>query len=148
VLCGCLEEESEHHRNFIESSVPMILHVDRYLSDTEIRAYYETADFVILPYTTDFSGSSGVLASAASAGTPVITTNHGLIAYRVKKYGLGFTYPSGNVKALAKLVESLPARDSQQYKQLRQRCLEFAKENSINIFCDILRETAKSNHEQ
>lgn len=147
VLCGRLEKDTEQHRSFIEASTPLILHADRYLSDTEIRARYETADYVLLPYTTAFQGSSGVLASAAAAGTPVIVSDHGLIAHRVRESGLGFTYPSGNIAALADIFKQLPATHSQEYGEIRQRCLNFAERNSITRFCDRLQMTIESDYE-
>ena len=147
VLCGRLEEDTECHRPLIEASAPLLVHVDRYLSDAEIRAQYETADFVMLPYTPDFAGSSGVLISATSAGAPVIVTDHGLIGQRVRDNGLGFTYPSGDIAALARVIERLPARDSQEYRQMRERCLAFAERNSVETFQAKLKDTIGAHNE-
>lgn len=139
MLCGNLDADSEHHRRFIESARPLVDHVDRYLGDAELRARFEASDYVLLPYTPEFSGSSGVLVSAASLGKPVIATNHGLIGYRVQRYGLGFVYPSGNANALASIIARLPQRDSAEYQEMSRRCVSFAERNSISSFCQTVK---------
>ena len=146
VLCGQLEAETEHHRAFIVSSAPDLLHIDEYLSDQQIRARYEAADFVILPYTTDFRGSSGVLVSAAAAGTPVISTDHGVIGSRVARHGLGYTYPSGDIDRLAEIMRSLPMPDSPVYAEFQKRCRDYAERNSIQAFRTKLEDTIGQNH--
>jgi glycosyltransferase involved in cell wall biosynthesis len=135
VLSGQLEPELEKERAFIRAQSERITHIDRYLNECEIRALYEASDYVLLPYTTDFSGSSGVLATAAATGKPVITTNHGVVGMRTTTYGLGYTYPSGNAAALAAILATLPDTKSFEYAALRDRGLQFAELNSVNAFC-------------
>ena len=50
----------------------LIERVDRYVTDTELTAYFERADAVVLPY--HRSSSSGPLQIAMSAGLPVVVT--------------------------------------------------------------------------
>jgi glycosyltransferase involved in cell wall biosynthesis len=53
----------------------LILHVD-WISDDEMRAYFEVADIVVLPYTS-FASQSGVLLQAYKYNKPVVVTNVG-----------------------------------------------------------------------
>lgn len=139
VLSGSLEKEAEVWRPLLEASSAILTHVDRYVSDTEIGARYRASDFVLLPYTPAFTGSSGVLISAARAGKPVITTDHGLIGERVRNSGIGWTYPSGDIEALARLLANVPRPGSAEYESVKSNCLSFAEENSVEAFQSLLR---------
>lgn len=134
VLSGELEAEMESAREFISAHGEQMTHIDCYLSEAEIRARYLAADYVMLPYSRDFCGSSGVLASATSAGKPVITTDHGLVGLRTKAHRLGYCYPSGDVDALARIVQHLPPVGSPEYTALQARCRAFADSNSVAAF--------------
>lgn len=147
VLCGQLEPEMEGARKFIASRKDRIVHIDRYLSEEEIRARYLAADYVVLPYTPGFTGSSGVLASAASAGKPVIATDHGLIGHRILAHRLGFVYPSGNSRALANIVRSLPKPASSEYRVLQENCLDFARRNSTEAFQAKIRQAMQGRYD-
>jgi glycosyltransferase involved in cell wall biosynthesis len=116
---------------------PVFLSLDRsegFFPEALMQRHYAGADFVILPYTPDFDGSSAVLASACAHGKPVITTDHGIIGFRVRRHALGFVYPSGDTPALAAVVKRLPQPGGQPYRSLAGNCLRFAAANSIAAF--------------
>lgn len=130
-LSGALEDEVAELKPGLQRLNPYIHWRDAYVSEKQIRDSYAAADYVVLPYTKGFSGSSGVLAFAAAFGTPIVATEHGCIGYRVKNFGLGLTYPSGDKDALAAVLKSLPKPGSADYEALKSNCLAYAKRNSI-----------------
>lgn len=111
---------------------------DTYVSEKDVRKSYKSTDFVMMPYTKGFSGSSGVMAYATAFGKPMLTTNHGCIGYRVRKFGLGMTFSSGEPSELADLIKGLPNPKSERYKELKQNCLDYAERNSIKVHQQIL----------
>jgi glycosyltransferase involved in cell wall biosynthesis len=62
----------------------LIERVDRYITDTELAAYFDWADAVVLPY--HRSSASGPLQIAMSAGLPVIVTAVGGLIEAVQNY--------------------------------------------------------------
>ena len=77
--------------------------VDRRLDDEELDAFLCASDWILLPYRRH-EGSSGLLAGAAAAGRPVITSGYGVVGARVHELGLGLTYAHLSVPALAGAV--------------------------------------------
>jgi hypothetical protein len=92
--------------------------LNRYVTDEEEKACFCGCDVVLLPYLKHF-GSSGVLAQAAAAGKPVIASDEGLVGYRVRQYGLGWLFPSGDVPALRQAILQATTA-SQQELQLKR----------------------------
>jgi glycosyltransferase involved in cell wall biosynthesis len=71
----------------------------RRIDDAEVAAELASARCVLLPYVGHY-GSSGVLAEAAAAGTPVLSTGDGLLGHLVREYGLGLTVDPTDSPAL------------------------------------------------
>ncbi len=85
------------------------IHVDTHLrriDDAEAATELAAARCVLLPYL-DHYGSSGVLAEAAAAGTPVISTAEGLLGHLVRAYGLGLTVDPADPDALRAAILGL-----------------------------------------
>lgn len=72
-----------------------------FVTDAELPTYFAASDSIWAPYDPSFSSTSGVLARAAASGRPVIVTDRGLMAYRVKRHALGDTVPPFDSHALA-----------------------------------------------
>ena len=96
IFCGTVEPHyTQKYYTLIEDfkklrpTLPFFVN-NSFVSDGRMRALFEQADWIVLPYTRP-EYSSGVLGHAANAGTPVITTEKGLIARQVRTYKLGIT---------------------------------------------------------
>lgn len=89
--------------------------LNAYVSDGESDMCFCASDVVLLPYIRHF-GSSGVLSKAAAAGKPVIVSDEGLLARRVREYGLGLLFSSGNAELLYKSMRKISESDMQQYR--------------------------------
>ena len=127
---GKLTEETEKYRDFLKTS-SYIKWEEGYFPEVEIQRYYSQTDYVFLPYTPDFTASSGVLAYATAFGKPVIATDHGLIGYKTAHYHLGYTYRYNHIKKLQETLQKLPHRDSDEYRELSENCKKYAKMHSI-----------------
>jgi glycosyltransferase involved in cell wall biosynthesis len=65
---------------------------------------------VVLPYAQHF-GSSGVMLQALMAGRPVLVSDQGLMAWRVRNFGLGLTFAAGDRRDMRykfSLLQSTP----------------------------------------
>ncbi len=109
-----------------------------YVSDAEVLSTYNSCDFVLLPYARDFSGSSGVFAHAMAFGKPVISTSHGCIGWRVRHYGLGWTYDAGDDMALFGLVKAAAAMTASEYEAYSERCLSYFRNHSYEATLEAL----------
>jgi glycosyltransferase involved in cell wall biosynthesis len=78
--------------------------------------FMAAARCVVLPYQ-EHDGSSGIMLQAAAAGRPVLVPDRGLMAWRVRRFGLGETYAHGDITDLRRkfraLLESAPGRYSE-----------------------------------
>lgn len=109
-----------------------------YFPEEDIQRFYAESDYVFLPYTPSFTASSGVLAYATSFKKPIISTNHGLIGYKVKHYGLGYTYKYNSIHQLSKIFSTLPTRHTQTYKEKSNNALLHQEKHSIEEHQKIL----------
>ncbi|HJW76016.1 MAG TPA: hypothetical protein VJ787_10155 [Thermoleophilia bacterium] len=66
-----------------------------YRSDATVDLFLKYAEVVVLPHR-DHLGSSGVMLQALAARRPVLVPDRGLMAHRVRAYGLGRLYRHGD----------------------------------------------------
>ena len=90
--------------------------INRYVSDDEADLCFCACNVVLLPYIQHF-GSSGVLSRAAAAGKPVIVSDEGLLARRVREHKLGLLFPSGHAQALKTGMKDIFQSDMRQFQQ-------------------------------
>jgi len=91
----------------------LIERVDRYVTDTELTAYFEQADAVVLPY--HRSSASGPLHIAMSAGLPVIVTAVGGLVEAVQEYPGAVLVPPKDPAALRNALLQLLAHRGRRY---------------------------------
>lgn len=113
--------------NHISKSYKNLIIEEKFFSEDELMQFFYSTDYVILPYSKSFYASSGVLAYATTFGKPIISTEHGLIGYRVREFGLGYTYKYDDIDSLASIIKSLPKRNSEEYKKISIHCNKFAE---------------------
>lgn len=92
----------------------LIERVDRYVTDAELKAYFEQADAVVLPY--HRSSSSGPLQIAMSAGLPVVVTAVGGLVEAVQDYPGALLVPPRDPPALRDALLQLLERRGQRYQ--------------------------------
>lgn len=106
--------------------------LNRYIEQEEMEWCFAASDAVLLPYRKHL-GSSGVLVQAAMAGRPVIASDEGLIAERVRRFEVGWLFPSGDASSLRSLLMRLESgelkvREEAIQKGLKRYALEFSRE--------------------
>ncbi len=86
---------------------------DRFVSDQRMMALFEQSDVVLMPYTRP-EYSSGILALAAKAHTPVIGPDSGLLGRLIRQNGLGAVcsvQPETVAENIVSATQNLPAVD-------------------------------------
>lgn len=102
---------------------------DHFVSDQRMMALFEQSDVVLMPYTRP-EYSSGILALAAKAGTPVIGPVGGLLGRLILQNGLGAVStvsPEKLMEAMMASVQSLPVVD-------KKRCAAFVQRSRPKQF--------------
>ena len=96
VFCGKAEQGFEENYHAMLEGMQhhhpgIALHVHGgFVSDGRMKAMFEQADWILMPYTRP-EYSSGVLAHAAAARTPVLGSCDGLLGRQISEYALGLT---------------------------------------------------------
>lgn len=134
---GRLSDDTEQFRSQLTNS-SIVKWDEGYFSEEDIRNYYYQCDYILMPYSTSFHGSSGVMAYAAAFGKPMITTSHGCIGYRNKKYKMGFTYTYGKIAQLYKILNHLPCNQSKIYQNMQNACKLFSNEHTVSRHKEII----------
>jgi glycosyltransferase involved in cell wall biosynthesis len=118
---------------------------EEFIAEEILPFYFSSADVIILPYTKDFKFSSGVLVRAAASGVPVLATSHGLIGYRVKKYGLGLIYDYGNLKDAVTCLNELYSNYNFYKDNVKRNGHEYAHNGYIDNFIKSLHKIITEN---
>lgn len=92
--------------------------------------FLSAAHHVILPYRSHY-GSSGVMLQALRAGLPVLVSDTGLMAHRVRLHGLGLVYRDGDWQDLRRQNAVLSKIDAAGFRGPIERFLEYFSEDRI-----------------
>lgn len=111
-----------------------IVHIDAFVPESDLPAYFASADAFLLPYSQDFTATSGTLCRAAASGVPVLSTAHGLVGYRVRQEGLGATFDFGDAASFMSGVELLRAANEGERAMRAGRAADFASRMSLPVF--------------
>ena len=117
------------------------VHLDlRYVEQEEGDLYFAAAAAAVLPYRRDFSGQSGVMFVAGSAGVPVVASTAGSTGELLGHFGLGVVVHSPDeAEALARnmagAVQTLLARPTDAGVR-EQRREQFLRAHSLSSFAE------------
>lgn len=111
-----------------------IVHVDAFVPESDLPSYFASADAFLLPYSRDFTATSGTLCRAAASGVPVLATAHGLVGHRVRHNGLGATFDFGNTASFLTGVESLRAAKEGERIARSGKAADFARRMCLPVF--------------
>ncbi|BAU11426.1 similar to N-acetylglucosaminyltransferase [Leptolyngbya sp. NIES-3755] len=79
---------------------------ERYVTESEVSAYFQLADIVLAPYQRHV-GMSGILLQAAAAQKPVLSSNYGLMGRLTEQYELGLAVQSEDAIAIARGIDQM-----------------------------------------
>lgn len=80
-----------------------------YIRPETADVFLQAARCVVLPYR-DHDGSSGAMLQAVAANRPVLVPDRGLMAFRVRSFGLGATYRDGDMGDMRRQFSELQDR--------------------------------------
>jgi glycosyltransferase involved in cell wall biosynthesis len=89
-----------------------------FVTSERMRALFEQADWILMPYSRP-EYSSGILIHAAASGTPVLGPEGGLIGRQIREHGLGWAVPPGG------LADSIEKAAGQIYRFDEEKRLAF-----------------------
>lgn len=118
--CGEVDEEpadalSVKLRRELERRHSLLETRARYLSPDTADVFLRAARCVVLPYRRH-EGSSGVMLQALAAGRPVLVPDRGLMAWRVRRFGLGETFREDDYADMRRAFRRLQARGFEPYE--------------------------------
>jgi glycosyltransferase involved in cell wall biosynthesis len=76
-----------------------------FIPDSEVSAYFNNSDIVVLPYRKIFKGQSGPLTEGVMRSKIIIGPESGEIGFTIRHYGIGLTFQPENVSDLANKLE-------------------------------------------
>ncbi|NRA27737.1 MAG: glycosyltransferase [Pseudobacteriovorax sp.] len=132
VLYGRLAQDTVNLRAQLLSLSHSIEWHDGYFEEKVIQEQYSNADYVVLPYTADYQGSSGVFAFSMAYGKPVLASSHGCIGYRVGKFGVGLSYKAHDIGSFVNTISCLPDTGSSAYIEMHRFALSYAGKRSVD----------------
>ncbi|MCF7818254.1 MAG: hypothetical protein K9M54_10265 [Kiritimatiellales bacterium] len=110
-------------RKLVNKRPDVLLHLEeQFVSSVRMRAMFEQADWILMPYIRP-EYSSGILAHAASAATPVIGPVDGLIGRQIREHRLGRSVDITS-KALLGAIEAAIKEDYAFNETARQAFVE------------------------
>ncbi|WP_332897133.1 glycosyltransferase family 4 protein [Haladaptatus sp. CMSO5] len=102
-----------------------------FIPDSKVYTYFFACDAVVLPYLSEYSGTSGVLQRSAAAGRPVIATNVGEVGPLVKEYDLGYVVQS-DVQSITRKLKTFDPQTA--LKKFESALLTYAEKHSVDRF--------------
>ncbi len=122
-----------------------VVFTKRFLGEEELPRWLAASDIFLLPYGSDIISSSGVLATVAEYGKPIIVTDIPHFS-EVKEEGLGLMIQEGDEESFAFAVNLLLS-DAGLRRELGLRLLKWAERNSwtrtAHMTMDIYRAVAE-----
>jgi len=105
--------------------------VNQWLPDSAIHAYFRSCDALFVAYHR-FANSSNLLTRAAELKIPVMVSDYGLIAQRVRQYGTGRIVPEGDVTAMKNLLAGGCFVEMRTRSEFEQSCEAYARLHSFD----------------
>jgi glycosyltransferase involved in cell wall biosynthesis len=134
------ETESDAYRRLLGEPERLVTRFE-HVSEVDADAYFRAADVVVLPYRSDFRGTSGILQRAAASGKPVIATDVGDVGPTVREAGLGTVVPADSVTHLHAALAAFLRQPRSAHRAVASRALEHAAANDWRRLGTIIRAT-------
>lgn len=143
VFAGSPEDTTEQDIREVQSAVPdgrVILRAG-FIPHEEVDQYFSAADAVILPYRSEYSGTSGILQRAAAMNRPVIATAAGDVGSTVEHNGLGTVVEPDSVLSIQRGIQQYRNNREEIKKMVDRNALRYAEANSYEAMVDQIYET-------
>lgn len=134
VVGGVAAEYSDALSSLCKDFPGQVVHVDRFVDETDLPDYFAVADVFLMPYSIGFTSSSGTLPRAAATAVPIVASDHGLVGHRVRSHGLGETFPAGHVDQFVAAVNKVRAYRPERLLEVQKGAELFAKSSCQQEF--------------
>jgi glycosyltransferase involved in cell wall biosynthesis len=111
-----------------------VIHINLFVPEADLSLYFAAADIFLLPYSRDFTATSGTLSRASASGVPVLATSHGLVGYRVATYGLGSVFEVSNKASFLQATDKMYSLRTRASGDFKQRLSAFSERMSLKSF--------------
>lgn len=111
-----------------------IRHVDVFVDEEDLPDIFACADVFLLPYSSDFTATSGTLPRAAASGVPVVTGRHGLVGHRVSVATLGETCDISSPASLLGGIRKVQSYSNEEKSAVVAALGRFAASTHISKF--------------
>lgn len=101
--------------------------IDRYIENSEVYDFYNSADLCVLPYKNIYQ--SGVLIMAMSYGTPVLCSNLDAFREVIVDGQNGFLFETEDSSNLARVIEKISIQNSSILPHVSTRAQQFVEDN-------------------
>jgi len=144
VHCGLFvpSEEFEYEVDSLRNNLrkrDLLFETNAYIvGDAAIKLFFNSCNFLVMPYNRNFYGASGVMVQAALYGKPVLVADKGLMSLRTEKSQLGLTYRVGDSADLIAKWNILKETYPNYLEALRGFSQQFSTENCQQSLIKIL----------
>lgn len=147
LIIGKVEESIKKEVSELLDKLPneKVILKEIFVDEGDLAHYYTACDCILLPYTSDFQFTSGVLTRAAATGVPVITTDHGVIGYRVNKNNLGLTFPDLDIIKFAACLKMMVVNGQKMRESYKGKSMENINNGEISVFKQVFYNLIKKN---
>lgn len=111
-----------------------IVHVNSFVPECDLPLYFAAADVFLLPYSSDFTATSGTLCRASASAVPVLATSHGLVGHRVRTNGLGDVFNANDHRGFLAAVDRLSSSGMRKLDAFKRQAADFSERMSMTRF--------------
>lgn len=120
-------EDVRETKKCLDSGVKLISRLE-FIPDELINLYFLAADAIILPYRSEYSGTSGILQRGIAAKRPIIGTDVGEVGTIISDEGVGIVVEPDSPESISKAVDSLKFN----YSEIAQTAADNAEDYILN----------------
>lgn len=138
VFAGSPGDTTERDIQEVQSAVPdgrVILRAE-FIPHEIVNQYFAAADAVVLPYRSEYSGTSGILQRAAAMNRPVIATAAGDVGPTVEDNGLGIVIEPDSVSSLQRGIQQYRNNREEIDTMVDRKATRYAEANSYEAMVD------------
>ena len=107
-----------------------------FIPDSEVSYYFYSADAIILSYTTQFTGASGILLQSLGYNLSIISSDTEWIGEQVKNNNLGITFTPEDPESLREAVDKFLNLSEDVKSALNENVKKFSKNFSWDTIAD------------
>lgn len=148
VFAGSPSDTTEQDIREVQRDVPddrVILRAE-FIPHKMVNRYFAAADAIVLPYRSEYSGTSGILQRAAAMNRPVIATAVGDVGSAVENNGLGIVIEPDSVSAIQNGISQFCRRQNNIEQRVDQHATSYAESNSYNMMVNQIYDTYCDNY--